>query len=363
MRVLHLPTNIASQISVTVRALRDVGVDARGILWGNAPTANAAGIATFGSCSRRRHPLRGLLLTLAWYRTLRNAMRWADVIHWHFGLCTLPFQADIRYAAKLEKPRIVEFWGSDVRDPPIASADNPYQRRFYEQCPPSVLDAITRSARKAQERFSRLGFACLISGPELKAYVDSRRFTGSYFVRQRMFLSEFEPQYADPNAPRPLVVHAPSHKGKKGTDCVLRVIEQLRRTHVFEFQLLHGVERSEALRIVRRCDVFLDQFVVGDHGLATLEAMAFGKPAVCYIKPSLVPEYPPDCPIVNANQDNLAQVVEGLLVDGQRRHEIGRRSRAYVEQHHDAHQIARQLIKIYEELIEKNRDRRHRGDR
>jgi len=47
MRVLHLPTNIASQISVTVRALRDVGVEARGILWRNAPITDAVGIETF----------------------------------------------------------------------------------------------------------------------------------------------------------------------------------------------------------------------------------------------------------------------------------------------------------------------------
>lgn len=85
--------------------------------------------------------------------------------------------------------------------------------------------------------------------------------------------------------------------------------------------------------------------------------MALGKPAVCYIKPSLVPRYPQDCPIVNANQDNLAEVLGSLLDDGQRRHDIGRRSRAYVEKYHDAHSIARELVGIYEQLLRKTRGR------
>ena len=99
----------------------------------------------------------------------------------------------------------------------------------------------------------------------------------------------------------------------------------------------------------------MDQVVGGSHGLATLEAMAFGKPVVCYIKPSLVPKFPPELPIVNANQDNLAEVLAGLLADGARRQRIGRQSRAYVEKYHDAHDVARRLVTIYEELLAKSR--------
>ena len=46
-----------------------------------------------------------------------------------------------------------------------------------------------------------------------------------------------------------------------------------------------------------------------------------------------------------------------LLRDGPRRHQVGRASRAYVETHHDAHKIARDLVRIYEELIEKSKRR------
>ena len=101
----------------------------------------------------------------------------------------------------------------------------------------------------------------------------------------------------------------PSRKAIKGTDAVLRAVDELRNSHVFEFRLVHGIKRSEALKAVQECDVFLDQFVIGAEGFASLEAMAYGKPAVCYIKPSLASKYPPGCPIVRASQDDLARVL------------------------------------------------------
>ena len=57
-------------------------------------------------------------------------------------------------------------------------------------------------------------------------------------------------------------------------------------------------------------------------------------------------------------EENIAAVLGSLLKDGPLRHEAGRKSRAYVEKYHDAHNIARQLVGIYEELIERARARR-----
>src|SRR3989304_6155597 len=115
---------------------------------------------------------------------------------------------------------------------------------------------------------------------------------------QRLMTSRFDPRYPDPQNPSPVVVHSPSATAKKGTEAVLAAVEQLRATYRFEFKLICGVPHREALALVRECDVFLDQFVLGDHGAAAVEAMALGKPTVCYVKPSLAPMVPPACPLV-----------------------------------------------------------------
>ena len=359
MKVLHLPINIATQMSVTVRALRDIGVDARGMEVGNIPGRDNRGVEVYKPISCRRHPIRGVLRTTALYRTIEQAIRWADVVHWHFNASVLSWNLDLRYAAWLGKARIVEFWGSDIRIPEIASADNPYVARMYETYP-ELADGVGRRSRDTQERFARYGFECLIPAFELMSYVQRDLFPAPYSTKVRLTLSEYGPRYPDPKEAKPLVIHSPTHKAKKGTDAVLKVIKELKKTNDFDFRLVYKVPKLEAVKIVQKCDVFLDQFVMGAHGLAALEAMAFGKPSVCYIKPSVVPTYPPNLPIVNANQDNLYEVLKGLLEDGQRRHKIGRRGRAYVEKYHDAHKIAHDLVRIYEELLEKVSSRKNR---
>ena len=350
MKVLHLPSNLASQLSITVGALRDVGVEARGLVCSNLFACDAANIEVYDVPSLRRHPLRGALRAAGWMRRVRKAMRWADVIHWHSDWSPVPWDLEARYAARLEKPRIVEFWGTDIRIPEIACADNPYMARAHREYRRLFRNG-RRSGRRTQERFARHGFACLIPGRDLRTFVQRDLFPTFYSTMPRLALGQFEPRYPDPGRGLPLVVHAPTQAVVKGTSAVLAAIETLRATHRFEFRLIQSMPRSAALDLVRQCDVFLDQFVGGDHGVAALEAMALGKPTLCYIKPSMEAAFPPDCPLVNANQENLAQVLGAVLEDGPRRHRLGRQGREYVAKYHDAHKIARDLVTIYEELL------------
>lgn len=352
MRVLHLPFNLASQMSVTVRALRDIGVDARGVVLNNPDICSDSGIINYIRSGRRRHPVRGLFQTARWWCAVLRHILWADVVHWHWTSSTMYTELDLRAVKSLGRPRLVEFWGSDIRIPEIASRDNPYIAQMYREHP-ELGNGCGAASLKSQEKFHRYGFACTVADDELQSYLQREYFPTPYRVRQRVLLEDYVARFPSPANRRPILVHCPSSKAKKGTEAVLKAVENLRGRHDFEFRLVHGVPRNQALAMMAECDLYLDQFTIGAHGLAALEAMAFGKPVLCYIKPSLVGTYPTDMPIVNANQDNLAQVLEPLLRDGTLRHDIGRRSRAYVEKYHDAHKLARELVGIYEELIEK----------
>lgn len=358
MRVLHLPYNIASQISITVRALRDIGIDARGLVLNNSPIQADKGIKIFEQASCRKHPIRGLKQKLSWWYAIGSSIHWADVVHWHFGSWTLYKGLDLKFIAFLGKARLVEFWGSDIRIPEIAVRDNPYLAKLLSD-PNNDYHISYDGSRAIQEMFARYGFECLIPGPELLAYVQRDLFPSIFKTEAGLILSEFAPKYPDPTRSRRVVAHVPSRLMVKGTPSVLRAVEQLKAQYNFEFKLIHGVPHADALSMIRDCDIVLDQFVIGSFGTVALEAMALGKPVVCYIKPSLIPQLPSDCPIVNANQDNLVEVLGSLLEDGRRQHELGREGRAYVEKYHDAHQIARQLVTIYQELIEKNQRDRH----
>jgi hypothetical protein len=348
MRVLHLPLNIASQASITVRALRAAGVEARGLVVSPAVIQSADGLEVLRIASR---PLRRRLVdALRHLPHILAAIRWADVLHWHYGTTALPLHLDLRWATLLRRPGLVEFWGSDIRIPAVEAADNPYYARLGSNYEYAHAESYAGS-RGMQVLFAQAGVACLLSCDSLRPYVQEDLFPHPYFVRQRVWLPDFAPTPPDPQCRRLLLVHSPSAPMAKGTSAVLAAVEKLKEQHDFDFRLIQNVPRAQALQIVKSADVYLDQFVLGGYGLAALEAMALAKPVVLYVKPSMLTQYPPDLPVVNANQENLTDVLESLLTDGPRRQAVGLRSRAYVERHHDAWAAAQQLIGIYQELL------------
>ena len=345
MKVIHLPINISSQISTTVRALRSIGIDSRGLARNCSPIQGHAGLETV-DWSGHLNCLKRLWRGIRWRWKLVRAIAWADVVHWHWGDTTWK-QIDLRVAARLGKPRLVEFWGDDLREPAIATQDNPFLKGTYLVHP----ELANQRSHAAQLMFHRHGFACLIPGYELADYLDESLFPGYYQTRQRLLLDEYSPRFPDPRQQKTVLAHAPSDKAKKGTEAVLAAIASLKKTHSLEFKLIHQMPRQEALATVAQADVFLDQFTLGAEGLAALEAMALGKPVVCFIKEALQQRYPSNTPIVVADQNTLADVLAPLLEDATHRNQIGILSRKYVEQHHDARKIAAELVEIYEDLF------------
>lgn len=348
MKVIHLPVNIASQISTTVRALRSAGIQARGLARNLSPIQDHTGIETvdwFGQLQ----PVARLWRGIRWRWKLVRAVAWADIVHWHWGDTTWK-GADLRIAARLGKPRLVEFWGDDLREPRLASADNPFLARMYQQHP----ELANQRSKAVQQMFQRHGFACLIPGYELADYLDASVFPGYYQTRPRLLLDDYSPHFPDPERGRPLLVHAPSDKARKGTEAVAAAIAVLQQTHSFDFKLIHQMPRNQAMATFAAADLFLDQFTIGAEGLAALEAMALGKPVVCFIKESLQPRYPPGFPIVVADQDTLTAIVAPLIENGRRRHDLGVQGRNYIETYHDARKVASDLVEIYDDLCSRS---------
>jgi len=350
LKILHLPVNIASQTSISIRALRDIGVDARGIIINADKIQDQTELTNFRIQSRKKYPFQSTIQTLQCLPQLFKAIHWANIVHWHYDTQILPFNLDLRYITLKKRPGLVEFWGSEIRDPEMASIDNPFMASYYQSDPREAAFSSRRS-RATQQRFSRYGFSCLVPGLELAPYIDRRRFPQIYNTRARLILSEFSPRYPSPHNTRPLIVHVPSRHKIKGTDHVLAVIERLKQKYSFNFKLIHNTEHAQTIRLIQECDIMIDQMNIGDHGVAAVEAMALGKPTVCYIKSSLVDRYPPGFPIVNASVGTLEDTLVNLLSNSSLRHEIGQKSRVYVETHHDAHKIAHELVDIYQELL------------
>lgn len=343
MRVLHLPNNIASQISISVRALRDIGIEARGLAPKGLITSNDVIEPLLLPTDTQR--VRRLISNMQQRAKILRAIYWSDVVHWHFHW-SMAGAMDVKWAKQLRKKRIVEFWGSDIRIPEIESADNPYYAAAHLHSEYRSTETLEKS-RLVQSTFASLGAIVLVPDGQMKSYIQADLIAKTDRVRQRIYLPDYEPIYPSSLQDRPVILHSPSASVMKGTAFVKASVAKLQKSHKFDFKLLQGVPHHEAKCLIQSCDIFVDQFVLGAHGLAALEAMAYGKPVVCYIKPAMLIDYPASLPIVNATQETLTEVLAELLEDPSRRHELGRQGRAYVEKYHDAHKLAQQLVDIY----------------
>jgi glycosyltransferase involved in cell wall biosynthesis len=341
MRVAHLPFNIASQITATVRGLRDVGIEARGLAKSGVITSNDY-VELFPP---RPKGLRGYWTPLdRYFRTLR-LIAWADVVHWHYGWA-LHGALDVHFARLLNKKMCVEYWGSDIRIGEVEAADN----ALYAALPADQQEAAARDkSEELQRTFIQVGAKTILPCPSLVPHLVDKEHC--FLTRQRIYLDDFRPTYPDHRRGMPIVLHAPSSRLMKGTSAVNAAVEELQRRGVqFEYKQIESMQHDEALATMAGCDVYVDQLIIGSHGIAALEAMALGKAVICYIKPSMRDKYPPELPIVSADPQTLPEVLAGLLADGERLSELGRQGRAYVERYHDARVLCRELAHFYESL-------------
>ncbi len=156
---------------------------------------------------------------------------------------------------------------------------------------------------------------------------------------------------------RPLVVHAPSNRGVKGTGYVLEAVDQLRREGLeFDFRLVEGLSQSEARKLYEQADLVIDQLLAGWYGGFAVEAMALEKPVICYLRHSDFAYLPADMakelPLIEANPHSITSVLrEWLCKPRDQRREKGKQGRIFVEKWHDPKQIAQRLLADYQRLL------------
>jgi glycosyltransferase involved in cell wall biosynthesis len=162
-------------------------------------------------------------------------------------------------------------------------------------------------------------------------------------------LQEYTPAPAKDHA-RPVVVHAPSSRRRKGTEDVVAACEGLD----VELDIVEGLHHDEARRRYERADIAVDQLNAGWYGIFALEAMALGKPVLSYLRPEAVQETERELgvevPVVPVTKETLRDRIAELAASGEGRRRIGAASRAYVERVHDADKGADRLIAIYRSL-------------
>jgi len=351
MKILHLPYNIGSKITITVNALRKMGVEAKGIAVNNHLDYVGENVQVFNSKDYSYLNPQKYFTVMEANKKIKQAIEWADVVHWYYDFKVFKSDSILNFISRINKPAVVEWLGSDIRISEQLSHKNSYYKKAFAGNYPYRFETKEHS-RMIQKKFRDAGFEALIR-PELEAFVQNDIFPSYFKINNRIDVSEYVPSYLDSLKKIPLIVHPVTSRDAKGTEYILQAIDKLKQKHQFDFLILENISHEKAKEKMSMADIVIDQLILGAFGTITLEGMALGKPVVCYISDDLNQALPSENPIVNANPDTIHQELEKLIVDSALRNECGKKSRLYVEKYHDADQIAFQIKEIYEKILSK----------
>ena len=359
MKVLFLPLNIASIPSITADALNKIdGIEAVCITNIISPIQSRGTNTIFiPKKFPRRKPLQWVYHKLTYKSRIKKWLKWADILHYTWETA-FDDGSDLEMVSKMNKPLFIEWLGSDIRNPDILKKINKYYSKVFDNGYEYKELEESDHSRKVQEQFS-FSKATPLLNPEMSLYLDKKLFPkGATMIMPRLNIKNFNPKYPNKNNKRPLVIHSPSARICKGSEFVIKAVEKLKETYDFDFKLIENIPRTEALNLMSECDIFIDQLILGSYGLASIEAMSFGKPVICFIMPEVYEAgLPGECPIINANPDNLLNSLELIISNGHMRNEIGKKGRLFVEQYHDVDVVSRELINHYsKKLIKHNQN-------
>ena len=334
MRVLHAPAEIAGQASVLARALRALGVDAHSLAYNQ-------GFPQYRPDEQRPYddqpPLQRYLGYLDSAR--RHLGRW-DVYHFHFGRTLIPpHNPDLPLHHALGRRVVFHYHGCDVRDRAHMLAT--HARAACTECDPFCIPSRQKRILASATRWVDDE---LVSTPDL---LESAPRAHHLPVAVDLADYPFAPAVVRPTR----VVHAPTNRLIKGTRYVEAAYQALRpRFPGVSFEVVERRPWSELRAILADADVVVDQVFMGWYGMVAVEAMALGKPVLCFIRDDFEPRLA-DCPLVRCTKDDLAARLAEVLSGTTDRAALGERGRAYAEREHAAPVIAGRLLALYRSLL------------
>ena len=309
LTVVHAPVNTAGVPWQNVQALRRKGVDAKLVVFERYklhPEADVdLGLEGRGLLARQ----------LRQWRAFAGLLPSTDIFHFYFGVTLVPKSLQFPLLRAARKRSVYHFLGSDIRGK--SPAELAYAQR---------------------------------AGARIVGSYDAVRWVpDANVVPPGIDLRDFEPTSRSDRA-RPLLVHAPSSRGRKGTEHVIAACEQL----PVDLEIVEGLHHDEARERYRAADIVVDQLNAGWYGLFAIEAMALGKPVLTFLHDEAVRRteeaFGVPVPIVGTTKETLVEDLRPLVESPEERQRVGLASRRYVERVHDVEQVADRLLDIYARL-------------
>lgn len=236
-----------------------------------------------------------------------------DIYHFDGGM---DFFRDLRFAKELKKrnKKIVScYFGSDLR---------------------------TRGIFKELDDMSDLNLT--VEFDHLKLH------TNINYIHFPFNVSEYE--ITKRNNGKIKIIHSPTNRKFKGTDKILKVINELDKLRQIEFILIENMDRNKVLEIKKQCDLAIDQvggeFGGTGYGKNSIENLSMGVPTFTEFTEEYL-KFINDNPFIHSTietlKDNLIRFIDNEAL----RIEYAAEGRKWAEKYHSYSSVNKELQEHY----------------
>ncbi|MBN2452719.1 MAG: glycosyltransferase family 4 protein [Candidatus Omnitrophica bacterium] len=356
-RILHAPVIVINQQWVISRAQRELGYRSDFMVFNADRKELRVRDCDYnfhfdrGDMSFRPGRILGTLKFLIRFSVFFiSALFKYDVFHFHsesfFGSRS---SLDLMILRLFRKKIVFQYWGCDIRLKTISQLSED-----HSTCDDCIR--ICQNSRKLRDNLTHV------------KYADFRVYGGSDAIRMvpdALYIPlAIDLKYWHPSEVIPSEHRLPEAKGavrilhpfenskargdQKGTRFIKKAVEELKgEGYNIEFIFVDNVPYEAMKYYYQQADIVVVQLLMGTYSGVSVEAMAMGKPVVCYLNKDALRLLPKDNPIVNANPENIKEALKGLITDKARRVELGIKSRRHIEKYHDALKLAQEYIGLY----------------
>lgn len=275
---------------------------------------------------------------------------WAKQYRWYI----LPKLEPVLY--KIANIRIVAMaYGGDVYT--YESCNSLYYRYLMHKEYPEIY--VYEQQKKIKQNIIRWWkYAdCIVNGGDNVYYLP---FCGDIIRTNFLCIDtdEYKEIYPKQANDKLVITHVVNHRDIKGSQFFEKAISELQHEGLnIEFINLLRVPGEVARQAIEKADIVADQLILGTYGMTAIQAMAMGKPTLCYFDPKLE-EFmiiaghleEAELPIIKCTPFTVKEAIKKLYFNREELIEIAHRSRLYVEKHHSISAGADLMREINEKI-------------
>jgi hypothetical protein len=330
-KILHAPADVGGHAYGLSRAERELGYESDVVVISSGPFGYGFDRNLDAGVS---HPVWKRLSRRASF--LARAARRYEVFHFNFGQTLLTVRQlgqvfdELAWLKRCGKTVFVTYQGCDVRPKAACPCRQPH------------CYAEDRYRQPAAARVLRFADRVFYLNPDLRHWLPRATFTPYASVDARRIQAAPEP-----SANEIVVVHAPTDVDIKGTSFVIAAVEELRSGGLpVRLDLVEGATRDQVLDRIRAGHVLVDQLLLGWYGAVAVEAMAVGRPVLCYVREEEPDDNPfgSGLPILRTTPETLVENLRQLVMNRELRATLGADGRRFAASRHDPREIARSVL-------------------